>query len=378
MFNSNSLIDSVENIRDKKTFKLEPKSQSDAKPADWFGDFVFEEAWTLDFGDGRKTPLENRVDDDGNDSTHFLDASSGKDVTHKRGMTLDLSRLIQTVYQASDPNKLQQINFFIQYFILFVYGKRNIRKDAIPEDKMTLSQKEVYNNIREEMKNPIRRQRVLNFINQKDITKRLINYFVVHYSLVEREISYYLDRRTYPYKIVGEFNNPDQKDILQLKEKGANIVWINLHREYKGSKNKKGRRNNHAPYRRNIIVRGADGLDYSLCELNFYLWLDSIGGFELFYMFENDIRDKKAKYDEEKRQQENQITFGKKKKRKIVLRNTDGMNYKTHVVKCLTRAPFSVAETNCSYQDYLDQLQRESRTPKTLDPEPSNKRFKFK
>jgi hypothetical protein len=355
-------------------FPSETNNSSDADRTDWFGDFVIDDAWTLNFQEHEKYSLDKSEEPDS-----LSENCSGKNMLYKRGLPLDVSKLIQVIYQASNPSKIQQINFFIQYFILFVYGKRNIRKDAIDESKLSLSQKEVYNRIREEMKNPLRRQRILNFINQKDITKRLINYFVVHYSLVEREISYYLDCRTYPYKIIGEFNNPDQKDILKLQESGANIVWINLHREYKNSKNKKGRRNRHAPYCRGVVIKGSDGFEYSLCELNFYLWLDDVGGFELFYMFENDIRDKKAKYDEEKRQQESQIVFGKKKKRKIVLRNTDGKNYKTHVLNQKTMAPFSImADTSCTYEEYIRSLQSLKRAPKTLDPAPSNKRFKFK
>jgi len=337
---------------------------------DWFDDLTFgstaDNVW-----------VEPEVETEQN---HFLDSAQGKDVVHKRGMNLHLTKFISVLFEASDTAQYSIINNFIQYFILFAYGKRNIRKDAVDESKLNMSQKEVYNRIREEMKNPIRRQRILNFINQKDITKRLINYFVVHYSLMEREMSYYLDKTSYPFKVIGELNNPQQLEILKRKENGENIVWINFHQEYKNSKNKKGRRNRHAPYRRSISVQGADGNEYSLCELNFYLWLDEIGGFELFYMFESDIRDKKAKYDEDKRIQENQIVVGKKKKRKIVLRNTDGRNYKTHLVQCKTAAPFSIIPATCTFSDYVASLQnkrQEKGELQPLDPPKSNTKVKF-
>lgn len=347
---------------------------------DFFANFAEDDAWTLDFQALEKDAADlgvvgsddgpdhsgqrkdnrnnrNRNDNDGDEEdSNFLESSNGRDVIHKRGLPLDLTRLVNVIYWATDESKRSRAEQFIQYLILFTYGKRNIRKDAVEVSKLSATQKQVYFRIRKELQNPVRKKRVLSFINQKDITKRLINYFVVHYSLVEKEISYYLDRRSYPYRIIGKFNEPNQPDILQLLEQGENIVWINFHQEYKNSKNKKGRRNLHAPYRRSISVQGDDGKEYSLCELNFYLWLDDVGGFEIFYLFEHDIRDKKAKYDEQKRIQENQPTYGKRKKRKVVLRNTDGRNYKSHLVQYTKPAPFSVMEGSCSYFDYVARL----------------------
>ena len=141
----------------------------------------------------------------------------------------------------------------------------------------------------------------MGFINHKDITKRLINYFVVHYILVQHKTCYYLDKRVYPFRIIGEFNEHNNPEALELTAQGANVVWINLHQEYKTSKNKKGRRNMHAPYARSASVDGGDLQNYALCELNFYIWLDDMGGFEAFYKLETDVRDKKARYDEDKR-----------------------------------------------------------------------------
>jgi hypothetical protein len=105
-----------------------------------------------------------------------------------------------------------------------------------------------------------------------------------------------------------------------------------------------------------------------------------VGGFEIFYLFEADIRAKKARYDEEKRIQENQPSYGKKKKRKIVLRNTDGRNYKTHIVKYQKSASFSVMNGGSSFADYMQQMQqarqpvRDSRYE--VDPNPSGRGLK--
>jgi hypothetical protein len=341
---------------------------------DWFGDFVLDDTW---LSNEPTTLLVEPIQ-----SSH--DSRKGRELIHKRGLPLDLTLIATSLQQACKAGKQEFIQTFMCYFILHTYGRRNIRKDAVTENNLTQSQREVYARIRSELQNPVRRDRILSFINEKVITKRLINYFVVHYSLIVREISYYLDRSQYPYRIVGDFNNPQQQEILERISQGENIVWINFHQEYKNSKNKKGRRNRHAPYRRSVSVHGADGNEYSICELNFYLWLDDVGGFDLFYLFEADIREKKAKYDEEKRSKEHKVTViegsSKRKKRKIVLKHTDGRNYKTHLISFPTKAPFTLTHGGDDFSslipDNWPSLQGDLAPRNVLDPPHSNKRVK--
>ena len=291
--------------------------------------------------------------------------TSKGDRTYKRGLTLDVTPLVGIVQSCIDASQVPKAQIFLQYLIMFTYGQRNLRKDPVDESKLTKEQLEVYRRIRAEMGRPERRQRILEFINKKDITRRLINYFVVHYALVKQELSYYLDRRTYPYKIIGQLNEPNQPEIIKLIDQGANIVWLNFHQEYKNSKNRNGRRNRHAPYRRSTSVKGADGQDYSLCELNFYIWLDDVGGFELFYMFESDIRDQKAEDARVKRQREedHQPDVGKRRKEKVVLRKTDGRNYKTYAVECNRPAAFSVATPTCTFAEYMAMVRNANKNP---------------
>lgn len=282
------------------------------------------------------------------------------DRIYKRGLPLDVAPVVGVVLACLHPQHHAKAKVFLQGFIMCTYGQRNLRKDAIDESKLSKEQLEVYHRIRGEMDKPERRQRILDFINKKEITRRLINYFVVHYALIKQEMSYYLDRRTYPYKIIGTLNEPNQPDIIRLIDQGANIVWLNFHQEYKNSKNKNGRRNRHAPYRRSTSVKGADGHDYSLCELNFYIWLDDVGGFDLFYLFENDIRDQKAEDARIKRQrdEEQHTVLGKRRKEKVVLRKTDGRNYKTFAVACHRPAAFSITPPTCTFSEYLALLRQ--------------------
>lgn len=264
----------------------------------------------------------------------FLDGpqTTGREIVYKRGLPLNLQPMIKSFlsFPSRGPGVQQAA---LEYVVLFVYGHRNVKKYPVDERTLTRAQKRMYQYIKQKLQNPVRRQRIFNFINQRNITKRLIGYFVVHYALLEQKLGYYLDMRTYPYKILGEYNKPHQPKILRLMEKHSNIVWINLYQEYKSSKNNTGGGNCHAPYRRKVTVRGKDNMNYSLCELSFYIWLDSIGGFEVFYDFEKDVRLKKAKYDQAKRALEIQPATNQPKKRKIMLRKTDGRNFKARLLK---------------------------------------------
>jgi hypothetical protein len=301
----------------------------------------------------------------------------GREIMHRKGRPLNLGWIMATMERIVGSEQRAGLEVFLEYLVLQMYGKRNLKKDAVEISQLSLVELEIYRRIRRELEHPVRRERILTFIQQKDITKRLINYFAVHYALVEKELSYYLDRRTYPYQILGVFNEPHQPEILRLKESGANVVWLNFHQEYKNSKNKQGRRNRHAPYRRSVTVRGEDGQDYSLCEFNFYLWLDDVGGFELFYLFEKDIREKKLKYDEQKRHTDaaarvavlaalaeatdsTKPTTKVRRKRKIVLRQTDGRNYRTHVLNYKMVAPYMVTVRGATedYEAYCAELKK--------------------
>lgn len=284
-----------------------------------------------------------------------------KVTVHKRGLT-DLScfcyNLLAMCQSLNKVNVEELVDVICMFMILQINGKRNTKKDAVPETALSSFEQIIYTRLRKELEYEPRRKRIFEFINQRDNTsRRLINYFVVRYALMEREMSYYLDKTNYPYKIIGVMNRPDQPDILKRIANGEYIVWINFHQSYKDSKNREGRKGRHAPYKRSVSVRDND-TEYSLCELNFYLWLDEVGGFELFDMFEPDVRAKKAQYDEQKRRK-NQI--GTSKKSKIILSQTDGMNYKTSIV-CHERPPvYSTIAGTCSYFDMVEKARAHKR-----------------
>jgi hypothetical protein len=232
-----------------------------------------------------------------------------------------------------------KVEAFIPFLVLGVFGKRHLEKQALAESQVSLAEQHIYRVIRDKLANPVRKQRIFDFMNSTTITKRLINFFVVHYVLIHKEVSYFLDKRVYPHRIVGEINQPFQPEI---KERGEGIVWVNLHQEYKASKTKSGKSNLHAPYARSVSIKGDDNQDYSLCALNFYCWLDEIGGFEAFEHFESDVREKKREHDARRRTLQSE----KSKKRKVVLKQTDGRNYKTYVSQGCMPDPYDGLQEN--------------------------------
>jgi hypothetical protein len=226
------------------------------------------------------------------------------------------------------------------YFVLLVFGKRNIPKEPVEHSRLTRLEKEVFFKIRGGLIDETRKQRVFDFMRARGVTKRLINYFVVHYILVEKDVSYYLDLRQPCGRIIGEIGNPFQPEIVELISKGANIVWINLHQEYKASKNRDGQRNLHTPYARSTSVYDQISGGYSLCELNFYIWLERVGGFDAFARLEPLVRSEKVRYDLDKRNSD-KIAKPDRKRRKVVLKETEGLNYRNFLLRAALPAPFS-------------------------------------
>lgn len=270
-------------------------------------------------------------------------ASTSSRHEHRRGLEWHVGQFLNQLKGLVDIQAWNEEagEWVAQSILLQVMGKRNVRKVPVEAQHLSYIEQAVYRSIEQQMSYLPRRQRILEFMQDKEITRRLVNYFVVHYAFYH-EMSYYLDRRTYPYRILGQLNEPNQPDILKLIESGANIVWINFHQAYKNSKNQQVYKNRQAPYQRSTSVLGEDGMEYSLCAFNFYLWLDSVGGFDLFRMMEADIRKKKIEYDKQHRQDELLREKGQqpKRKHKVGLKHITGENYRTLVVQVARPAPF--------------------------------------
>lgn len=188
------------------------------------------------------------------------------------------------------PDKLFHCHLnIICHIVLEMIGKKNISRCVLQFSKLTRNEQIAYQYIMKQFQNEQKKYNVLRLINNKTITKRLINYFVTHYIVTKNKIGYYLDKSSYPYKIIGAFNNRTQK--IDENEK---IEWVDLAQSYRNSKKKYS--NCHSPYGRSSIAI-IDGKKYAICQLNFYLWFDSVNAIGAFEHFESDIKKQKSLFE---------------------------------------------------------------------------------
>lgn len=308
-----------------------------------FGDDGFQDLRFDEFEFNDESDKSNVVNENENNIKQDIVIKNKKSIkymNHRNQISCKMGLLLTALRDTGLADLKCKIVF--PYLALLLTGKRNMKKQSVQENQLTTSELSDYKYIKEQLENKVRRKRVVDFINSRDITKRLINFFVVHYIRIHKEVAYFLDKTTYPYRIVGEFNQPFQSYILSLKQAGNDIRWINLHQQYKMSKTKNGKSNLISPYARSVSVKDESGFEYSLCEMGFYLWLDESGGFDVFAHFEQDVRAKKKIYDVQIREQK--LSGSKIKKRKM-LNECDGRNYKTYIT------PVSFSQPRLKEQD---------------------------
>jgi hypothetical protein len=317
-------------------------------------------------------------------------------IYHKLPKQIDIIPFFKFFYNIIPFEKVFKVKSFLEYFTLQIFGKRNIKKSAIDVSQLNPDEKEIYDFIVKSFNNnPQQKQRITHLISSKHLTKRTISYFLVHYCSLEKEMSYYLDKRTYPYKIIGDISNPNQPFILTMIQNGEPIYWINLYKEYRNTKGRFGRKGM-SPYARDAPLYFDHEQKFSLGELKFYIWFDNIGGFELLNKFLEDVKKKKAMFDQLKckniikskrgRKRKNFINdieiknlnssvhskviddkiehifptedkkplLTKKTKRNIVLRNRDGKNYKSFFLNYVK--PLPVISKNCDNTLQISEL----------------------
>lgn len=266
-----------------------------------------------------------------------------RDRIYKRGAHLDIRSFVDALRSMIPlPQHAMGLRRCVESFVIKLYGRRNIEKQTVQASQLSTVHRLVYQRLQKELENPAKYARVMAFSQLKDVTKRLLNFFVIQYSLIQRELSYYLDRTTYPYQIVGKINDPNDVDALRLLAEGRKLVWLNFHREYKNCRNQRG--SLFAPYRRSVCVEGRPGeLPWSLCQLNFFSWFDSVGGLDLFRMCEADLRVKKTLAEADQRLHELERLSGpstNRRKRKVTIRTSDGANYHARVIATPIQTPF--------------------------------------
>ena len=185
-----------------------------------------------------------------------------------------------------------------KWFIVFLYGKRRIAKTAIPTTQLTISERNIYNYIKNELQLQERKERVMAFMKDKKISKRLISYFIVQYVAIN-PTCYYLDRSSYPYRIIGPIG-PSMAHIPPPSPSYNDkpVLFINLYVEYHKCLSYRVPQKCNAPYsRKNIVQDDSTEEGISLSAMPYYLWLDNIGGMEAFLMLKDEVKKSKKEYE---------------------------------------------------------------------------------
>lgn len=182
-------------------------------------------------------------------------------------------------YMATNPGLQREMAMSL---FLLIHGKRNCVKSPVKVAELRPGERRVYRKIMAKFNRyPLVRERVHRFLGNRGISKRLLNYFIVHY-VKSTNLVYYLDTTTYPYKVFL-----DEPGVPRV---GVHCIDLGL--EYRLAKQHVGPNELHCPYARSVRV---EGHEYSLSELSFTLWLDSVGAIDIFYVLEPVIRASKRK-----------------------------------------------------------------------------------
>lgn len=204
----------------------------------------------------------------------------------------DVLGMLQSFWSAVLPRTVSR--HLTMFFLVFRVGRRQLQKETVPPHRLGMKDAILFKQIEKQFANPVRLQRVMEFMRNSEITGRLLNYFVVVYS-ANYPVTYELDRSSYPYRI---------SKWTRTRRLGCELV--DLHDEYQKAKMSGNRRNNFAPYARSVAVQSRFG-PIVLCQCAFYLWLDSICGFEALIYRLSDVKAKKIEHDEKRQRKKTQV-----------------------------------------------------------------------
>lgn len=217
---------------------------------------------------------------------------------HSEHVKRFLERVLQHTYSISDRQQQNTPSWGLQWLVLQIYGKRWFSKNSLTQEQLNEQEVLCLKQIQQKLSYPPeRRERIYNLIHNKQISKRLIHYFIAHY-LLENNVRYWVDRTTYPPRIVGNINDSESSPaVKQALAEGRQLEYIQLCYAYKNLKSPIRGMCMNAPYQRSKLVRDQSGKVFSLCQLYFFEWYDDIGASEAFKMLESDIRRQKEIHD---------------------------------------------------------------------------------
>ncbi len=248
--------------------------------------------WAMDFFNN----IELELPETHSSSASVSSATSNVTTLTSVPKTETLERLIHVFQELLPfPEPVQK------WFIVFLLGKRRIPKAPITPQQLSVSEANILKYIKQEFAIPGHKERILSIMNNRKISKRLISYFIVHYVAIH-PTCYYLDRSTYPYRIVSEIG-PSMAYIEPPPptDHDHQIVFINIFIEYHNCLSLHTPQKCNAPYsRRNIVIDETTKEQYSLSAIPYYIWLDHIGAMEAFYILHDQVKAAKKEYEQQK------------------------------------------------------------------------------
>ena len=191
---------------------------------------------------------------------------------------LHLQRQLIRLCRDSKSNRLSKV---VKCVILQAGTRRRIRKNHVVASELDALTLSVYNRVRKEYAKSHVRKRLDDIMKNTKFSKRLINYFVINFPITVSPVCYFVDKTTYPTRLIGDINSSNQLDITQQIPTNDNIQYVNMYLAYK--KHKSLNRHLHVPYGRSPYVSElcyADVTHKTISEINFFLWFDDIAGFE--------------------------------------------------------------------------------------------------
>lgn len=216
------------------------------------------------------------------------------------------------VYLSTQLQKLchhklhNRVSMVVKCIILNASTRRRIHKNKVPAADLDSLSLAVYNRIRLEYAKPSVRKRLQAHMTNTQFSKRLINYFVINYPITVEPVCYFIDTSSYPIRLIGEINSSNQLAVTERMRKNHSITYVNLHLAYK--KHKGLHRHLHVPYGRSPYISELcydDVPHRTISEINFFMWFDSIAGFDVLQCMLNVVKRCKFAFDKSVRGRKN-------------------------------------------------------------------------
>jgi len=199
-----------------------------------------------------------------------------------------------------------RVSEVVKCIILNASTRRRVNKNKVPAADLDPLSLTVYNRVRHDYAKPCVRKRIQRHMTNNQFSKRLINYFVINYPITVEPVCYFIDTSSYPVLLIGNINNSNQLSVTEEMRNNHNISYVNLHLAYK--KHKGLHRHLHVPYGRSPYVTELcydDVPHRTISEINFFMWFDSIAGFDVLQGMINVVKRCKFAFDKSVRSRKN-------------------------------------------------------------------------